>query len=66
MFLTKIWMVSSASYEDDDVDESDDTLLDRLERMMSVSEWREVCGMLVVSCVRLPRRVSGCSSKYDE
>lgn len=32
MFLTKIWMVSS---EEDDVDDSDEMLLERLERMMT-------------------------------
>ena len=36
MFLTKIWIVSSAvADEDDDVDESDEMLLERLGRMVS-------------------------------
>lgn len=36
IFLTKIWIVSVASDDDDEIDDSEDTLLDRLIRMVIV------------------------------
>jgi hypothetical protein len=36
MFLTKIWIVSVESDDDDEIDDSDDTLFDRLVRMLTV------------------------------
>jgi hypothetical protein len=65
MFLTKIWMVSSLSCESEDVDESDETLLDRLGRIMTVLF---VSGVLRVAELWL-RRASGAfglESEYDE